>query len=1238
MEGLSIEQEKTGLLLEVRGAILRGMDPLDIGQSVCELIAACAPMRAAWFLWEGAPPAKKDLAAVASGVEVSKPLRLKFERWEGYERLVGRAWSTRAPVLGRPGWESSEPLGSLVVVPLIHGDERLGRLEIFGDPEDLEAWLDILGEVGLDLSLGLARAEAADRYQKTRSEMDAIRRLAGDIISGQPLDNLLEMIVERAVALIGGYGGGMYLCDHKARMARCVVSHGTDRDYRGTELAFGEGAAGVVAESGEPLIITDYAKWDHRSGKLEGDSFSSVLSAPMKWQRQVTGVIHILREKETPPFTPADLELLTLFADQAAVVLENARLLEDVRMRMRQLDQLNALTRAALGAKDLGDLVERVCEHMTALVQAAECRMAFLDSRSQEIIPAGDPSQATAADASRVLSADAISLLMEALSTEAPMVRGGRDSANVLGGTSMVALPLIAGSENLGGLLLAFEGRRMLTQHELALCEQAAGQVALALAKMQALEGERRRSRELEAVREASLSVTSNLELETVFDSILASALKLVAADDAHIFLYEGGKLSFGAAQWAAGVQGEPYREPREDGLTYLVARSGEAMVIPNVNEHPLFTEWKWGGAIVGLPLKIGERVVGVMNVAMLRPHVFDDAELRAMRLLADQAAIMIQNARLFENVVREQRHIQLVYDVAQELVDVLTPDEILERAVTLTVKHLGAHAGEVVLVGPDGRQLIPFASIRKDGITLSELQTRFDLSMGHGLIGWVAENRLPALVKDVREDERWVVIPGVDEEMRSALCAPVISEDRILGVFALFHRQAGAFEEDHQELLASIAHQVSLALANAHRYEALERRLAEMAAVRQVVQVVNRRLEMQPLLEEIVHQVGEVLGYPIVEVYLVEENDLVLRAGHGGPLDLGVRYGMEEGILGRVMRSGEPALVPDASADPDYIPGTPETRTEIVVPMRKGEVVVGVLNVESPNPGDLSEDDLRLLMLLADQISVAIENAALYERLRTHADELEGVVQERTAELAEALVKAQAADRLKTQFVSDVSHELRTPLSNIRLYLDLIRKGREERFESYLQTLDRETNRLSSLIEDLLAISRLDAGTAIPSPVALDINSLARGLVEDRRRLFAGRDLKLRLSLDAKLPTVQADAKMISQVVANLMTNALNYTPAGGRVTISTAPRWDEGGRAWVTLTVEDNGLGIPREEQDRIFDRFYRGEASRSMGTPGTGLGLSICREILERHGGRITLKSQPGKGSQFTMWLPV
>jgi signal transduction histidine kinase len=273
---------------------------------------------------------------------------------------------------------------------------------------------------------------------------------------------------------------------------------------------------------------------------------------------------------------------------------------------------------------------------------------------------------------------------------------------------------------------------------------------------------------------------------------------------------------------------------------------------------------------------------------------------------------------------------------------------------------------------------------------------------------------------------------------------------------------------------------------------------------------------------------------------------------------------------------------------------------------------------------------------LLADNISVAVENAALYGRLRQYAEELENTVASRTAELAAALEQAQEADKLKTRFVSDVSHELRTPLSNILLYLELLASGPKERFNIYLATLKRETNRLVTLIEDLLTVSRLDAGSAIIDPVILNLNELAEGLVEDRRRLFAEKNLDIDIELHQDLPLVRADQKMLSQVVANLMTNAMHYTPPGGRVVIRTGME-HEGDSDWVNLSVTDTGLGIPLNEQDQVFQRFFRGSASTRMGNPGTGLGLSICREIIQRHNGQIKVKSEEGQGSSFSIWLP-
>jgi len=231
--------------------------------------------------------------------------------------------------------------------------------------------------------------------------------------------------------------------------------------------------------------------------------------------------------------------------------------------------------------------------------------------------------------------------------------------------------------------------------------------------------------------------------------------------------------------------------------------------------------------------------------------------------------------------------------------------------------------------------------------------------------------------------------------------------------------------------------------------------------------------------------------------------------------------------------------------------------------------------------------------------------------------------------------------DRLKSQFVSDVSHELRTPLTNIRLYLDLLntRIDDPDKFREYLETLHRESERLANLIDDLLSLSRLDADAVPFVPVALNINEILTSLVTDRQNLAAKRGLKLTIETTKNLPRVTGDARLLTQVFTNLLTNAMNYTPNGGTITLR-ARKKRESGESWIVAEVEDTGLGIPPEEQKMIFRRFFRGSASKITGAPGTGLGLSICMEILERHDGRITVQSEgiSGKGSCFSVWLPA
>jgi PAS domain S-box-containing protein len=233
--------------------------------------------------------------------------------------------------------------------------------------------------------------------------------------------------------------------------------------------------------------------------------------------------------------------------------------------------------------------------------------------------------------------------------------------------------------------------------------------------------------------------------------------------------------------------------------------------------------------------------------------------------------------------------------------------------------------------------------------------------------------------------------------------------------------------------------------------------------------------------------------------------------------------------------------------------------------------------------------------------------------------------------------------DRLKSEFVATVSHELRTPMTSIRGYTDVLLMGAagamNENQAHFLKIIKNNTERLNILVNDLLDVSRIESGQVTLSPQALDLRELVEDVIEDvlRRSQEENKPMALSLNAPRKLPPVYGDMERVRQVLSNLVFNAYHYTPENGTITVHVSPL---NGENQVQVDVEDNGVGIAREDQERIFERFYRGEHPLVLATPGTGLGLSIVKQIVEMHKGRIWMKSSgvPGEGSTFSFTLPV
>jgi PAS domain S-box-containing protein len=321
-----------------------------------------------------------------------------------------------------------------------------------------------------------------------------------------------------------------------------------------------------------------------------------------------------------------------------------------------------------------------------------------------------------------------------------------------------------------------------------------------------------------------------------------------------------------------------------------------------------------------------------------------------------------------------------------------------------------------------------------------------------------------------------------------------------------------------------------------------------------------------------------------------------------------------QQGSLGRVMASGTPAYI----EAPSGFPGGERWLGTWLVPLRdRVGQVTSVMGV--------SRD-------ITDRIRID-------QALKEYSERLEEMVGERTTELQEALQKAQLAGQLKTEFIANINHELRTPLTNLVLYHQMLRANPDVKTIERLDVIGREIQRLRILIEDMLKLSRLDTGQVTFRPMPQNLNRIIQTLVNDRRTIAEQRGLTLTVELQPALPAAWLDEVMVVQIVSNLLTNALNYTPSGGQLHISTRRMEDRKGKSWVAFIVQDSGPGISPEDLPHLFDRFYRGKAGHATGVPGTGLGLAIVKQMVEKHNGRLDVENvAEGHGAIFTVWLPV
>lgn len=540
----------------------------------------------------------------------------------------------------------------------------------------------------------------------------------------------------------------------------------------------------------------------------------------------------------------------------------------------------------------------------------------------------------------------------------------------------------------------------------------------------------------------------------------------------------------------------------------------------------------------------------------------------------------------------RQQQMADALLRIGSELAASSDLDIVLHKALRLVNEFVGARRGVIMLAQPDRENLIVRASLGA-GEPLPEGGRPSPFARGEGLAGWIIQHQQPAVIDNLTEDVRWIRYQGGDPEHRSALGVPLTINEDTVGAMLFLSQHPAAFKADQLSVVSAAATQVAAAIYNAELF-----RLIRDQATQHGGMIRERRIEAsksQAILESIAEG-----------VLVTDADNRVSLFNAAAERILG---------LGRQQVLGQPAS--------DFIGIYGEAGERWMRAVRRW-AEEGSVEVEASGPIDarLTLDDGRFVALTIAPVQLDGDFLGTVTTLRDITKEVE-------------------VDRLKSEFVATVSHELRTPMTSVKGYVEMLLMeaagGINENQRRFLQVIKTNIDRLGSLVNDLLDISRIEAGRVQLEIEPVDLGGLLGEIREAfmRRGRLESRPIAIDLSLPEELPPVAADRERLRQIVGNLVENSFNYTPADGHIRLEVHALADN-----ITLEVTDNGIGIDPTEQDRVFERFYRGEQALEMAVGGSGLGLSIVRQLVEMHDGGLEVSSTgiPGEGTTFTLSLPA
>jgi len=741
-----------------------------------------------------------------------------------------------------------------------------------------------------------------------------------------------------------------------------------------------------------------------------------------------------------------------------------------------------------------------------------------------------------------------------------------------------------------------------------------------------------RLNRELSILNALSRIVNQSIDFDEILNNSLDKIMEMTNVGSAGIYLFDerNRELVFAAHRGFSNtfVRGMK-RLNLGEGVTGKAALSGESLFIEDYFVHPdgipLGVEEGLKSLVV-IPLKSGTKLYGTLNVARKEHHEFTPSEKDLFNSIGQIIGGAMERASYYAENARRLEEQKTLYAISQEIASRLELNEVLQKIMESAVDLLGAEAGTIVL-WDRRRQNYATAVVHR----LPETMIGREFSpASNGIVEEIITRKTPVLYGDYEHHPKRV--KELDSyHFKEVAGLPLIVREMVIGAMVVATSDPKKhFQQSEIDLLFNFAHQAAIAIGNTILYEDSLAKIKQLTTLHEIGKTVSSTLDLDELLKKALELLKEQFGYASCGILILdkEKDELYVRQLIGGDMERlkGRRFRVGlDGIVGWVARTGEPYYAPDVSKDPRYISETPETKSEAAFPLKVRDEVIGVLNVERYELKGFGEEDLRVLSSFASQVSISIQNARLFSDLKQTLQNLK-LAQDQIVQAE----KLRALGEMASGVAHDFNNLLAVILGNIQLLSHQLDNLSPEEIRERLKIVERSSK------DGAETVRRIQEFTGVRRDREfsfLSINEIVQEVVTVTQPRWKDQPQRkgIQIELLTKLeevPPVSGNPSELREVLTNIVFNAVDAMPQGGKLTLSTRVRQD-----WVEICISDTGIGMTEEVKRRIFDPFFT-----TKGVTNSGLGMSVSYGIVRRHGGEILLESEPGKGTTFILHLPI